>query len=245
MPAPAPETDPETGLPVGPRVDPTPAPFPQRVTLEGRYIELTPLNQAQHGAALWEHLLDPANDHLWRYLPVGPFADRVAFDAHLHRSCSTDNPLFFAILDGDTKRALGWASLMRIEPAHRCVEVGYILYTPALQRTRGATEAMYLLARYVFEDLGYRRYEWKCDALNAPSRLAALRLGFNYEGTFRQHMVIKGRSRDTAWYSILDGDWPARKARLESWLDPANFDAQGIQKQPLSAISADTADSVG
>jgi RimJ/RimL family protein N-acetyltransferase len=231
-----PDHDHDTGLPVGPQVDPTPAPLPVRATLSGRYAELAPLDSAMHGSALWEAVLDPANDRLWRYLPDGPFADRVAFDVNLQRLCSTDSPLFFAILDGDTRRAVGWASLMRIDPQHRSIEVGYILYTPALQRTRGATEAMYLLARHVFEDLGYRRYEWKCDSLNAPSRRAALRLGFIYEGIFRQHMVIKGRSRDTAWYSILDGEWPARKARLEQWLEPSNFDSRGNQILPLSEL---------
>jgi RimJ/RimL family protein N-acetyltransferase len=123
---------------------------------------------------------------------------------------------------------------MRIEPAHRVIEVGSILYSPALQRTRGATEAMYLLARYVFDDLGYRRYEWKCNALNAPSRAAARRLGFTYEGIFRQHMIIKGQNRDSAWFSMLDSEWPARKARFEGWLAPENFDANGRQRNALS-----------
>jgi len=235
----APDHDPDTGLPVGAQVDPSAAPLPGRVTLRGRYVELSPLDVAKHGAALWEEVLDPANDRLWRYLPDGPFADRAAFEANVRLRCSSDNPLYFAILDVETQRALGWASLMRIKPPERCVEVGYILYTPALQRTRGATEAMYLLARYVFEDLGYRRYEWKCDSLNAPSWRAALRLGFTYEGVFRQHMIIKGRNRDTAWFSILDREWAARKARLEAWLDPSNFDAQGKQKLALSELGVD------
>src|SRR6185436_18002595 len=145
-------------------------------------------------------------------------------------------PLFFTILHEATGTPAGYCSLMRIEPAHRVIEVGSILYTPTLQRTRGATEAMYLLARYIFEDLGYRRYEWKCNALNAPSRAAALRLGFTYEGIFRQHMIIKGNNRDTAWYSMLDGEWPARKARFEAWLAPSNFDAGGRQRKALSQV---------
>ena len=124
---------------------------------------------------------------------------------------------------------------MRIEPAHRVIEVGSILYTPALQQTTGATEAMYLMARHVFEDLGYRRYEWKCNALNQSSRRAALRLGFTFEGIFRQHMIVKGRSRDTAWFSMLDSEWPARKAAFERWLSPANFDREGRQREPLSS----------
>ena len=125
---------------------------------------------------------------------------------------------------------------MRIEPAHRVIEVGSILYTPVFQRTTGATEAMYLMARHVFEDLGYRRYEWKCDALNLPSRRAALRLGFTFEGIFRQHMIVKGRNQDTAWYSMIDTEWPSRKARFEQWLDPGNFDANGHQKVALEAL---------
>jgi RimJ/RimL family protein N-acetyltransferase len=132
---------------------------------------------------------------------------------------------------------VGYASYLRIEPAHRCIEVGSILFTPLLQRTPGATEAMYLMARHVFENLGYRRYEWKCNALNEPSRRAALRLGFTFEGIFRQHMIIKGRNRDTAWYSMLDSEWPARKASFEQWLAPDNFDSHGRQKQSLSGMN--------
>jgi RimJ/RimL family protein N-acetyltransferase len=141
--------------------------------------------------------------------------------------------LFFAILDNHTGVAVGFASYMRIEPVHKVIEVGSILYTPALQRTAGATEAMYLMAKHVFEDLGYRRYEWKCNALNTPSRTAALRLGFSFEGIFRQHMIVKGENRDTAWFSMLDSEWPARREAFENWLDPSNFDAEGRQKTPL------------
>ena len=130
---------------------------------------------------------------------------------------------------------------MRIDPANRVIEVGNILYTPALQRTPGATEAQYLLARYIFDELGYRRYEWKCNDLNAPSRRAALRFGFTYEGTFRQHLIVKGRNRDTAWYSMLDGEWPSRRAAFETWLAPDNFDAQGVQKTSLADLMKETA----
>src|SRR6185436_15486633 len=142
-------------------------------------------------------------------------------------------PLFFTILHEATGTPAGYCSLMRIEPAHRVIEVGNILYLPSLQRTAGATEAMYLLARYVFDTLGYRRYEWKCNALNHPSRAAALRLGFTFEGVFRQHMIVKGRNRDTAWYSMLDSEWPALKTRFERWLSPGNFDDGGRQRMPL------------
>jgi RimJ/RimL family protein N-acetyltransferase len=139
-------------------------------------------------------------------------------------------------VDRATGRAVGYASYLRIEPAHRVIEVGSILYTPLLQRTRGATEAMYLMARYIFEELGYRRYEWKCDSRNEPSRRAAERLGFTFEGIFRQHMIVKGGNRDTAWYSMLDSEWGERKAAFERWLDPGNFDAAGRQRTGLAPV---------
>jgi RimJ/RimL family protein N-acetyltransferase len=202
--------------------------------MTGRIVCVVPLHPELHGDALFEGSSGPANDHLWDYLFEGPFSDRGAYQEHLVQKAATDDPLFFAILDNQTHRAVGRASYLRIEPAHRVIEVGNILYTPQLQRTAGATEAMYLMARYVFEDLGYRRYEWKCNALNEPSRRAALRLGFAFEGIFRQHMIVKGRNRDTAWYSMLDSEWPQRKQAFERWLDPANFDAHGHQKSTLT-----------
>jgi RimJ/RimL family protein N-acetyltransferase len=215
-------------------VDPTPARRPQPTTLEGRFVCLVPLDAAVHSDALWEATCAPEHDGLWRYLFEGPFRERGDFDRALARkAASATDPVFFAITGGSPRRALGYASYLRIEPAHRSIEVGSILYTPALQRTAGATEAMYLMARHAFEELGYRRYEWKCDARNEPSRRAALRLGFTFEGIFRQHMIVKGANRDTAWYSMLDSEWPARKAAFERWLDPANFDTGGRQKTPL------------
>jgi RimJ/RimL family protein N-acetyltransferase len=209
------------------------SPLPQRTSLPGRFVTIEPLEPAKHAAALWEAVQGPDNDGLWRYLFDGPYRDAAAFEHAIARKASTADPLFFAIVDRATNRAVGYASYMRIEPAHRVIEVGSILFTPLLQRTAGATESMYLMARHVFEDLGYRRYEWKCDALNEPSRRAALRLGFKYEGTFRQHMLVKGRNRDTAWYSMLDSEWPDRKAAFERWLDPANFDGDGRQIRVL------------
>lgn len=203
---------------------------PSRVTLEGRYVRVEPLDAVRHGDALWEAIGGPRHEALWDWMPDGPFAERSALDEVLRAKTVSEDPMFFAIVDG---RALGHASLMRMDPKNRVIEVGGIMYSPALQRTRGATEAMYLMARYVFEDLGYRRYEWKCNALNEPSRRAALRLGFQFEGIFRQHMIVKGRNRDTAWFSMLDSEWPARKAAFERWLDPANFDADGKQKSSL------------
>ena len=217
-------------------LDGSPAGRPQRIVLEGQYVRLVPLDPARHGDALWEGTRGPENDALWLYLFDGPFARRASFDANLMRRATADDPLLFAILDRESQEARGYASYMRIEPAHRVIEVGSILYTPVFQRTTGATEAMYLMARHVFEDLGYRRYEWKCDALNQPSRRAALRLGFTFEGIFRQHMIVKGRNRDTAWYSMIDTEWPSRKARFEQWLDPRNFDANGRQKVALEAL---------
>jgi RimJ/RimL family protein N-acetyltransferase len=226
---------------IGVKVDVTPAKPPPRVVLDGRVVSVVPLDAVAHAETLYEGSRGAQNEGLWRYLFEGPFATRAAFDAHLRERASSEDPLFFAIIEKSSGDALGsavgYASYMRIEPAHRVIEVGSILFTPRLQRTVGATEAMYLMARHVFEDLGYRRYEWKRNALNAPSRRAALRLGFTFEGIFRQHMIIKGRNRDTAWFSMLDSEWPKRKAVFERWLDPSNFDANGRQKVSLSALN--------
>jgi RimJ/RimL family protein N-acetyltransferase len=225
-------------MPIGPSVDAFPAKRPGRTTLQGRLVMLAPLDPVAHGDALYEATRGEG-DHLWLYLFEGPFPDRAAFDLHLQRAAASDDPLFFAILDRASSRAAGYAAYLRIEPTHRVIEVGSILYSPRLQRTALATEAMYLMARHIFEDLGYRRYEWKCNALNGPSRRAALRFGFTFEGIFRQHMIVKGRNRDTAWFSMLDSEWPARKARFERWLDANNFDPDGRQKIALSALNLD------
>src|SRR6266478_6334200 len=212
------------------------AKVPQRTTLPGRFVTLVPLDPAAHAAALYQASHGPEREDLWRYLFDGPYPDRPAFDARLQQMAASRDPLFFTILDR-TQVPVGYAAYLRIEPVHRCIEVGSILYTPALQRTPGATEAMYLMARHIFEDLEYRRYEWKCNALNEPSRRAALRLGFVFEGIFRQHMIIKGRNRDTAWYSMLDSEWPARKATFERWLAAENFDGNRRQKESLSRMN--------
>ncbi|SPF38270.1 GCN5-related N-acetyltransferase [Candidatus Sulfopaludibacter sp. SbA4] len=212
------------------------APRPQRITMEGRHVMLAPLDPAAHGDDLWEGTRGTENDALWQYLFDGPYPDRASFDAQMASNAASEDPLFFAILDRHSQRPLGWAAYMRIEPRHRVIEIGSILFTRVLQRSAGATEAMYLMARHVFEDLGYRRYEWKCNARNEPSRRAALRLGFNFEGIFRQHMIVKGRNRDTAWYSMLDREWPSRKAAFERWLAPSNFDGNGAQKVPLARL---------
>jgi len=209
---------------------------PGHIVLEGRYVILAPLDARSHGDALWEATRGEQNDALWQYLAEGPFRDRKDFDKTLEGMAASEDPLFFAIIDGASGHAAGRASYLRIDPKHGSIEVGSILYSPALQRTRGATEAMYLMARHAFEDLGYRRYEWKCNALNEPSRRAALRLGFTFEGIFRQHQIVKGRNRDTAWFSMLDGEWPRRKEAFERWLDPENFSATGEQKRKLGEL---------
>lgn len=228
---------PDVAMPIGPRVEGSPARRPGRTTLPGRVVTLVPLDPHAHGDELYEAISAEGGGRVWLYLFEGPFADRSAFDVHLQRIAASADPMFFAILDNASGRAVGYASYMRIEPVHRVIEVGSILYTPRLQQTTLATEAMYLMARHVFEDLGYRRYEWKCNALNAPSRRAALRLGFTFEGIFRQHVIVKGRNRDTAWFSMLDSEWPARKANFERWLDPSNFNADGRQKVALSTLN--------
>jgi len=219
-----------------PEVDARPAKRPERTVLEGRYVTLVPLDAGLHGEALWEGTKGEQNDALWRYLAEGPFSNREDFDRALAGMAASEDPLFFTIIGRSTQRPAGRASYLRIDTKHRVIEVGSILYSPALQRTRGATEAMYLMARHVFEDLGYRRYEWKCNALNEPSRRAALRLGFTYEGVFRQHMVVKDHNRDTAWYSMLDSEWPAAKAACQAWLEPSNFDADGRQLRGLAEL---------
>jgi RimJ/RimL family protein N-acetyltransferase len=215
-------------------IDPTPAKRPVRIDLQGRYVTLAPLHAAAHAEALWERLGGPENEHLWNYLFDSPSATYSDFYTAIEKKSVSEDPFYFAIVDRESGCAAGYVALMRIEPAHRCIEVGSILYSPALQRTRGATEAMFLLARHVFEDLGYRRYEWKCNALNEPSRRAAMRLGFQFEGIFRQHMIIKGRNRDTAWFAMLDCEWPKCKQNFERWLAPENFHPDGTQKSRLA-----------
>jgi len=211
-----------------------PALPPATVTLRGRYATLEPLDAQRHGEALWQAAR--GHDEVWTWLFDGPYATEADFLRAVEEKQASTAAVFLAIVPVASGHVAGWASLMRAEPAHGVIEVGNILLTPGLQRTTAATEAMYLVARHVFEDLGYRRYEWKCNAENLPSRRAAARLGFTFEGIFRQHMVAKGRNRDTAWFSMLDSEWPARKQAFEAWLDPANFDAEGRQRHPLAAV---------
>ncbi len=227
---------PSDARPIGPEVLTRPAARPEPVTLAGRFVTLEPLDARRHAAGLWAAIEPGRADAIWDYMPDGPFAAEAAFRDFVDRKAASADPMFWAIVDKASGRVPGYATLMRIEPAHRVIEVGNILMAPALQRTPGATETMYLMARLVF-DLGYRRYEWKCNALNAPSRRAAARLGFTFEGVFRQHMIVKGRNRDTAWFSMLDTEWPAREAAFERWLAPGNFDAAGRQRLALSALN--------
>lgn len=241
----------------------TPVPRPDPVTLRGRYVTLEPLDPARHAQPIFDAV--NGHDAVWDWLAKGPFATVEELAAHIEAwqrakdavvlaivpqagerssvsaggnspvraNAGGDSEPAAAIFDGEAK---GWASLMRIEPAHGVIEVGNIVFSPALQRTRAATEAMYLMAHHVFEFLGYRRYEWKCNALNVPSRRAALRFGFTFEGIFRQHMVVRDQSRDSAWFSMLDHEWAARKRAFEAWLEPGNFDGAGRQRQSLQAV---------
>ena len=211
----------------------TPPPFPPHTAMDGHFCRLEPLATG-HAAGLWEAFAEDAGGG-WTYLASEPFAEYDAFAAYVTQSAASTDPQFYAVLvDG---KAVGIASYLRITPAAGTIEVGHIHFSPRLQHTSAATEAMYLMMRRAFE-LGYRRYEWKCDALNAPSRRAAQRLGFSYEGIFRQALVTKGRNRDTAWYACLDREWPALRLAFETWLAPTNFDAEGRQRRSLAELTA-------
>jgi RimJ/RimL family protein N-acetyltransferase len=227
------EPHPVTGEPVGLPVDTRSARRPGPVTLDGRYGRVERL-APQHATAMWKAL--DGQNHIWTYMSYGPFADFAAFSQWLAERVTLDDPYSYAIVDR-SGRALGIATLMEIRPAMGVIEIGHIVYSPALQRTPLGTEAQYLLARYAFERLGFRRYEWKCNALNAPSRRAAIRYGFVFEGVLRQHMIAKSRNRDTAFFSILDSEWPMRKAAFERWLAPENFEADGTQRTSLSKLT--------
>jgi RimJ/RimL family protein N-acetyltransferase len=222
-----------SSLPIGPKVEGGPAPRPQRVTLRGNYVIVRPLQPAEDALSLYEGTHGTGEDDFWLYMSEGPFPGFKEFREYLDKRSTSNDPLSFSIVDVQTGRALGHASYMRITPEHRVIEVGNIFLTRSFARTRGATEAMYLMAKYAFDDLGYRRYEWKCNALNIPSRRAALRLGFAFEGIFLHHMIQKGRSRDTAWYSILEDEWRVYKNAFSHWLSPENFSDVGKQKRPL------------
>jgi RimJ/RimL family protein N-acetyltransferase len=223
----------EFGQPIGPAVPGWQAPpRPPRATMAGRFCRLEPLDAARHAGGLHAACALDREGRMWTYLSDGPFASEAGFRHWLEARERSEDPLFFAIVDAATGSPTGLASYLRIDPRHGVVEVGHLAFSPRLQRTAAATEAMYLMMRSAFE-LGYRRYEWKCDALNGPSRQAAARLGFQFEGIFRQAIVYKGRNRDTAWYSIVDGEWPALARAFEQWLAPENFTADGRQRKRL------------
>ena len=222
--------------PLGPEVDATPRPLPARVPHRGRSVDLEPLH-VRHAPELWQATQSGGAaraEATWAYLGYGPFASEAALRAFVGDFAARHDPMAWAVRPHRTGTADGWLTLMDIQPANAAIEIGNIYFSPRMQRTRAATEAMFLLMRHAMDDLGYRRLLWKCNALNAPSRRAADRYGFRYEGTFLDHMIVKGRSRDTAWYAITEAEWPARRRAFERWLDPANFDADGGQRRPLA-----------
>jgi RimJ/RimL family protein N-acetyltransferase len=213
-------------------------PVPEAVTLEGTYCRLEPLDADRHAADLYAayHAAPDARD--WTYMAVGPFERAEDYRRHAEAAARSTDPRHYAVIDRNTGKAVGTLALMRIEPAHGVIEVGHVTFSPLLKQTPLSTEAQFLLMRYVFDTLGYRRYEWKCDSLNAPSRKTAARLGFQFEGIFRQAIVYKGRNRDTAWHSIIDKEWPLLKQAFEAWLAPANFDDAGRQRKSLTEVRA-------
>ena len=224
----------EFGQPIGAALPQwTERPHPPRTSITGRYCRVEPLDEA-HAGDLFANL-GSLHDGRWTYLPYGPFDTPDSFQQWVVDASGRIDPLFHAIVD-PAGTAIGVAAYMRIDRPNGVIEIGHLNFSPQLQRTPAATEAMYLMLRRAFDELGYRRYEWKCDSLNAPSRRAAARLGFVYEGLFRQAIVYRQRNRDTTWFSIVDAEWPARKAAFEAWLSPDNFDASGAQRQPLSAF---------
>jgi len=214
-------------------VQPGAATRPPRQALAGRYARLEPIDATRHLADLWPAVSDPADDASWDYLFNGPWRDHGAYAAQVAAWQASEDPLFVAFVDATSGRAVGTGAFMRIDTTMRVIEIGHLWFSPAMRRSRIATEVIYLMMRHVFDDLGYRRLEWKCNALNAPSRRAAVRFGFTFEGIFYRHMIAKGKNRDTAWYSLVAEEWPAVKAAYEAWLDPANFDAEGQQRSRL------------
>ena len=226
------------GQPIGPHVsDWTPRALPVRTPMQGRFCRLEPLELALHGADLHAAYAADTEARMWTYLSYGPFATPADLEAWHARVAATRDPLFFAIRDATTGRAVGAAAYLRIDPNAGSIEVGHLAFSPALARTPAATEAMFLMMKHAFT-LGYRRYEWKCDALNARSRAAALRLGLSFEGVFRQAGVYRDRNRDTAWFAAVDSEWPALRAAHERWLAPGNFDTEGRQRERLSDLTA-------
>ena len=233
------ETDADTGLPIGPKLaKPEPAKRPERIVLAGRWCRLEPLDPVRHRDQLFAASTPPDAAQRFRYLFDSVPRTMADFEPWLAKAAASHDPLMHAVIDRRTGRVEGRQTLMRITPEHQSIEIGNIYWGPAISRTPVTTEANYLIAAYVFETLGYRRYEWKCDALNAPSRSAAERFGFTYEGHFRRAIINKGRSRDTTWFAMIDSEWPALRAAYQRWLDPANFDADGRQRERLRDLTA-------
>jgi RimJ/RimL family protein N-acetyltransferase len=227
-----PEADPATNPPVGPLVDTTPRPIPARIPHKGRSVDLEPLH-VRHAAELFAAAQSDRDGSSWAYMFNGPYADAASMRTAVADMAAKHDPMHWAIRPHRSGTVDGYLSLMEIHPHNAAIEIGNIWFSPRMQRTRAATESMYLLMRHAMEDLGYRRMTWKCNALNAPSIRAAGRLGFTYEGTLRDLLVVKGRSRSTTWFSILAEEWPAVQARLEAWLDDANFGPDGTAKRSL------------
>ena len=225
--------------PIGPEVDATPRPLPARVPVRGKYVVLEPLHR-RHAAELWQAGQAEGGQASWDYMGYGPFASAEALASYVADFASAHDPMPWAARPVATGVVTGWLTLMDIQPKNAAIEIGHIWFAPAMQRTRAATEAMFLLMRLAMDELGYRRLVWKCNALNAPSRRAAERLGFTYEGTLRAHLVVKGRRRETAFFSILDDEWPSCRDALLAWLDPANFAPDGTAIRGLGAIRSNS-----
>ena len=227
----------ELGQPVGfAQPDWKPPQPPARAAIEGRHCILEPLDPRVHAEALHAANVVNTDGGMWTYMAYGPFETLDSYRLWAEGAARGNDPLFFAIVDRATGKAAGVASYLRIDPANGCIEVGHLAFSPLLQHKSAATEAMYLMMENAF-NLGYRRYEWKCNSLNKPSRIAAQRLGFSYEGIFRQATVVKGRNRDTAWYAVIDEDWPALQAAYRAWLAPGNFNIHGKQRMRLSSLT--------
>ncbi|GJD34106.1 GNAT family N-acetyltransferase [Methylobacterium aerolatum] len=225
------------GQPIGPALPGwTPRAHPPRTAMTGRFCHVVPLDPAAHAAGLFALFAAAPDSRSWTYLGDELPVTEAAYRERLERQAAGEDPLFHTILDAATGAPLGIASYLRIDPQNGVIEVGHIHFGPALKRSAAATEAMALMMTRAFDECGYRRYEWKCDSLNAPSRAAALRYGFTFEGIFRNAVVVKGRSRDTAWFSVTDAEWPRVKRAFSDWLDPANFDAEGRQRRGLAVI---------
>lgn len=216
----------------------TARPRPGRVVLEGHYVRLEPLDPARHGDGLYEASSVPDAAERFRWLPDYPPESRAAFQPWLDKAAASEDPLFFAVIDKASGKVAGRQTLLRIDPANGVIEIGHIYWGPLISRKPAATEAQFLFTRYAFDDLGYRRYEWKCNDANEPSKRAASRFGFRPEGVFRQHMIVKGQNRDTAWYSIIDKEWPPLRQAYEVWLHPSNFDSDGRQRRTLEEYRA-------